>query len=241
MPITTPTANTFDVVPLGAPAQINATTVNPTELAAPVAETSQTQLTGILNKGGALMQQAAAVGNQQAASRGLLNSSMGIQAAQKAVYDYAVPIATNDANTINTMGTFNAGQKNQTLQSNANTANTVNQFNAQNENSVNQFNAQNANAASQWNAGQQNEAVLKAMDINSRETLGAIEANYKTLMQTNSSASDLYTQVMKNISDINMSIDVEDKATAIQSQMAYLNSGLTMIENLNGVSGLVTF
>ena len=241
MPVTTPTANTFAVTPLGAPIQVDPATVNPNDLAAPAAETTQSQLTGILNKGGALMQQAATAGNQQAASRGLLNSSMGIQAAQKAVYDQAVPIATNDANTLNTMASFNAGQKNQTLQSNANTVNSMGQFNAQNENAVSQFNAQNENAASQWNAGQQNEAVLKAMDINSRETLGAIEANYKTLMQTNSSAENIYNQAMKNIADINMSIDVEDKTTAIESQLAYLQSGLTMIQNLNGVSGLVTF
>lgn len=241
MPITTPVQNTFAVTPLAPPTQMAPTTLNPADLAAPTAETTQSQLTGILNKGGPLMQQAATVGNQQAASRGLLNSSLGIQAAQKAVYDHAVPIATNDANTLNTMATFNAGQKNQTMQTNVNTLNNASQFNAQNENTVAQFNAQNENAAAQWNAGQQNEAVLKAMDINSREMLGTIEANYKTLMQTNSSAGDLYNQVMKNISDINMSPDVEDKATAIQSQLSYLTNGLTMIQNLNGVSGLVTF
>ena len=241
MPVTTPTVNTFAVTPLAPPTQVAPTTVNTNDLAAPAAETTQSQLTGILNKGGALMQQAATVGNQQAASRGLLNSSMGIQAAQKAVYEHAVPIATNDANSLNTMSTFNAGQKNSTLQSNANTVNNTNQFNAQNENAVAQFNAQNENAASQWNAGQQNEATLKAMDINSREMLGTIEANYKTLMQANSSAGDLYNQVMKNISDINMSPDVADKYTAIQSQLSYLQNGLTMIQNLNGVSGLVTF
>ena len=241
MPVTTPVANTFAVTPVTPPTQVTAATVNQGDLATPTAETAQSQLTGILNKGGALMQQAAATGSAQAASRGLLNSSMGIQAAQKAVYDHAVPLATNDAATLNSMATFNAGTLNQNLQTNANAQNNTNQFNATNVNNANQFDAQNQNAASQWNAGQQNEAVLKAMDINSREALGTIEANYKTLMQANSSAGDLYNQVMKNISDINMSPDVADKETAIQSQLSYLNNGLTMIQNLNGISGLVTF
>lgn len=241
MPVTTPEVNTFAVTPIAPPTQITASTVDPTKLAQPTAETTQTQLTGILNKGGALMQQAANTGNTQAASRGLLNSSMGIQAAQNAVYDHAVPIATNDANTLNTMSTYNAGTVNQNLQSNANATNTANQFNASAVNNANQFDAQNKNAADQWNAGQQNEALMKAMDMNSREQLAGIEANYKTLLGANAAAGDLYNQVMKNITDINMSTDVADKATAIQSQMSYLQNGLTMIENMNGISGLVTF
>lgn len=44
-----------------------------------------------------LMKQAAAQGNQQAARRGLLNSSMGVRAAQTAMIDRALPMAQQDA------------------------------------------------------------------------------------------------------------------------------------------------
>jgi hypothetical protein len=192
--------------------------------------TTSEQLTGILNKGGALMQQAATTGNQQAAARGLLNSSMGIQAAQQAVLGQAVPIAQADASAINQTNQFNTQNQQRT-----------NELNVGTQNDWSKFNAQNQTAMNQWNAGQQNEAILKAMDVNSREQLANIEANYKQLMQVNSSAENMYNQVMKNISDIQMSDTVADKASAINSQLAWLRSGMTMVQNLNGVQGLVTF
>lgn len=177
-----------------------------TALATPT--TTSQALTGILNKGGALMQQAATAGNQSAAQRGLLNSSMGVQAAQSSVLSAATPIAQADAQALT---------------------------------QTSQFNAQNTNAQNQFNAGQQNEALFKALDVNSREQLANIEAQYKTQMQTSASADAMYSQVMKNISDIQMSDTVADKASAINSQLAWLRSGMQMVQNLNGVTGLVTF
>lgn len=234
----------------------------------------QEQLAGILNKGGALMQQSATMGNQQAASRGLLNSSMGVQAAQNAMISNAMPLAQSDANLIQNNQQWNAGAENQMNQYNASNvqqgnqwnagatnaqniqnagwqqqANSANQsaenqnrqWNAANQNDWTKFNAQNQTAMNQWNAGQQNEATLKAMDINSRESLANIEANYKQLMQVNSSAENMYNQVMKNINDIQTSETVTDKQTAINSQLAWLRQGMSMVQNLNGVSGLITF
>lgn len=225
MAIQTPAVSQFSPIATGAADQITPTTVDQSQLS-----TTQSQLTGILNKGGALMQQAATTGNQQAASRGLLNSSMGIQASQAAVLGQAVPIATSDANTLN-----------QNLQNNANILNTAEQANVSANNQFTQFNAQNANAAAQWNAAQQNEALLKTLDINSREQLANIEADYKQIMQVNASAGTMYEQAMKNINDIQTNKDIADKTTAINSQLAWLRSGMQMIQNLNGVSGLVTF
>ena len=194
--------------------------------------TAQDQLAGILNKGGALMQQAATTGNQQAASRGLLNSSMGIQAAQNAMIANAAPIAQTDANLIQNNQQWNAGAQNQ-----------QNQFNTTAQNQGAQFNAQQSNAMNQWNAGQQNEAAMKVLDINSREQLMNMEANYKTLMQANSSASSLWEQTLKNMSDIQSSdkLDAGSKQAALNNQLTYLRSGMTMLQNMNGITGLVTF
>lgn len=222
MPITTPQMEDANVVALQNPAQVTA--------AQTAGTTTSQQLEGILNKGGALMQQAATTGNQQANSRGLLNSSMGIQAAQSAVLGQAVPIASSDASAINQTNQFNTQNQQRT-----------NELNVGTQNDWSKFNAQNQTAMNQWNAGQQNEATLKSLDINSREQLANIEANYKQLMQVNSSAENMYNQVMKNISDIQMSDSVADKASAINSQLAWLRSGMTMVQNLNGVQGLVTF
>lgn len=222
MPITTPQMEDAGVAALQNPAQVAA--------AQTAGTTTSQQLEGILNKGGALMQQAATTGNQQANSRGLLNSSMGIQAAQSAVLGQAVPIASSDASAINQTNQFNTQNQQRT-----------NELNVGTQNDWSKFNAQNQTAMNQWNAGQQNEATLKSLDINSREQLANIEANYKQLMQVNSSAENMYNQVMKNISDIQMSDSVADKGSAINSQLAWLRSGMTMVQNLNGVQGLVTF
>ena len=212
--------------------QAGVATLDPNQLAQVAPTTTSQQLAGILNKGGALMQQAATTGNQQAAGRGLLNSSMGIQAAQNAVLSAATPIANADANAINSATQFNAQATNQTLTQNT-----------QNQQATNQFNAQQGNAVNTWNAGQQNEAALKTMDVNSREQLMNIEAQYKSLMQNSSSASGMYEQMLKNLSDIqgNKDMDAASKQSAIQNQLTYLRSGMTMIQNLGGLTNLVTF
>lgn len=212
--------------------QAGVATLDPNQLAQVAPTTTSQQLAGILNKGGALMQQAATTGNQQAAGRGLLNSSMGIQAAQNAVLSAATPIANADANAINQGQQFNAQATNQTLAQNV-----------QNQQATNQFNAQQGNAMSTWNAGQQNEAALKTMDVNSREQLMNIEAQYKSLMQNSSSASGMYEQMLKNLADIqgNKDMDAASKQSAIQNQLTYLRSGMTMIQNLGGLTNLVTF
>jgi hypothetical protein len=241
MAIATPQMQGFQAIAAGSPAQIAPVTVDPNQIQQPTAMTTQQQLAGILSKGGALMQAAATTGNQSAASRGLLNSSMGVQAAQGAMIDRAAPIAQSDASAINSMAAQNAQAYNNVLTGNANIQNSANQWNAAAQNDINKFNTTNANAAGQWNAGQQNEATLKAMDVNSRETLANIEASYKQLMQVNSSAENMYNQVMKNISDIQNNKDIADKGTAVNSQLAWLRSGMSMIQNLNGVQNLITF
>jgi hypothetical protein len=212
--------------------QATAAQLNPNQLAQMTPATASGQLAGILGSGSPLMQQAATQGNQSANARGLLNSSMGIQAAQNAMIQNASPLAQADANAINSASQFNASATNQTLGQNV-----------QNQQATNQFNTQQANAVSTFNAGQQNESALKTLDVNSREDLMNIEANYKTLMQANSSASGMYEQMLKNLSDIqgNKDMDAGTKASAIQNQLTYLRTGMTMLQNMNGITGLVTF
>ena len=226
-------------MPVGTPymedaalSQAQAAQLDPSKLAQATTTTATDQLGNILNKGGALMQQSANMGNAQAAQRGLLNSSMGIQAAQNAMIQNATPLAQANANALNQGSQFNAQTTNQALTQNV-----------QNQQQTNLQNAQQANSLSSWNAGQQNEAALKTLDINSRETLANIEANYKTLMQTNSGATGMYEQMLKNLADIqgNKDMDAGTKANAIQNQLTYLRTGMSMLQNMSGIQGLITF
>src|SRR5690606_16056061 len=55
------------------------------------------RLTGLLGKDNPYMQQAATVGRQAANRRGLLNSTMGVQAVESARISAALPIASQEA------------------------------------------------------------------------------------------------------------------------------------------------
>ena len=204
-----------------------------------------------------IMQQAEATARQAANSRGLANSSLAVGAAQQAVTNSMLPVAQQDATTYNNAEQFNANAENSARQFTAGAVNSANQQqaglvanaltqNASMGNQSAQFNAQQANAQSQFNASQQNELLKTTLDMNNRETLAGIEANYKTLMQANSSAGELYQQAVKNITDIqsNKDMDATTKASAIQNQLSYLKTGVDMIgkmDNIPGLDGLLNF
>jgi len=65
----------------------------------PEQATVASQMTGLLSKESPYMKQAATQGAQRATQRGLLNSTMGIQAAESARINAALPIAQQDAAT----------------------------------------------------------------------------------------------------------------------------------------------
>ena len=140
----------------GGAAQMAAALVDQAKINQHTAVTAEDRLLGILNNNSALMRQSATMGNQSAAARGLLNSSMGIQAAQNAMIQNASPIAINDSGQMNQVGMWNAGQLNTNLASNAGFQNAANQFNAGSLNSQRQFDANARNNVGMFNAGQTN-------------------------------------------------------------------------------------
>ena len=102
------------------------------EINAPT-DTVAGQLDSLLDKNNSYMQRAATKGAQYSNSRGMLNSSLGAQAAQAAAIDAALPIASQDASGYLTQGLANqdatnkAGGINAELESKANISNAANQ------------------------------------------------------------------------------------------------------------------
>lgn len=178
----------------------------------PAKQTTSGQLEQILKTDNPLMQTAATQAKQAAGDRGLLNSTMGVQAGQQAVINSATPIAQNNA---------------QTYASNA------------------QFNTQQSNAMNQFNTAEQNKLVQTSLDLNNRTELANIEANYKNLMQANSSAYTTWQQTLKNISDIQQNADMEagTKQAAVNEQTALLKNSFNMLGSMNNLnlSGLLNF
>lgn len=87
-------------------------------------QTVQGQVKGIIDADSPLMQQASTKAMQQTNARGLLNTSLGVQAGQAALYDAAMPMAQQDAGTYADAARTNAGEANTTSRFNADARNT---------------------------------------------------------------------------------------------------------------------
>lgn len=89
-------------------------------------QTVQGQVKGIIDADSPLMQQASTRAAQQSSARGLLNSSLGVQAGQAALYDAALPMAQQDAGTFADAAKTNAGERNTNSRFNADASNNRN-------------------------------------------------------------------------------------------------------------------
>jgi hypothetical protein len=235
-------------------------TVDPTK-------TVQSQVQDIIANNSQLMQQAATRADQASNARGLLNSSIAVGAGQDAVLAAATPIAQADAGIYANANLADASNKQQVNLANQNSTNTATQFstaaantvkaqNSQLETNVNLNNASESNKSAQvkeqlqadtgkFNASASNTLTNLGMDEQAKTGLATIEANYKELMQSQSSAGDLYKQMVLNASTILQSkdMDVGTKQQAINNQIALLNSGLGVIGKVANLDmgSLLTF
>jgi hypothetical protein len=183
-------------------------------------QTVSGQLNKILMGGSPLMQQAETEGMRLANSRGLLDSSMAVGAAQDAMIRNATPIAQADATANLGINRFNADSANKFEEFNTNSENVArsfgsqaenrsNEFNTQNKDTVNAQTAQNAFAAQQADAARmdkvnasnaQNAFVAQQADAARLDTVNAanFEASVKdyTAKQLAANSWDEHTQTM---------------------------------------------
>ena len=198
------------------PEYYNAQTISPTKWNIDDKQTVAGQIQGIIASNSPLLQQAETAAKQAANARGLQNSSMAVTAGQAALYNTALPIAQADA---------------QTYATNA-------QYNTETDNTTAKYNADATNTANQYNATATNNLLMQQMQENNKLQLADIEASYKTLMQLNASAGELYQQSVKNITDIigNKDLDSEAKDAAIEHQLNYLKQGMNMFGAINNIN-----
>jgi len=246
--------------PAAAPAaQATTTNANTTNWNVGKDQTVQGQLGTILDSGSPLLQQAETNAAQMANKRGLLNSSMAVSAGQQALVNTALPIAQQDASTQANAGQYNAEAANTTDRFNAGNANTTSQFNtgqtnqmasdqakmSQTDRLANQAATQQTLiksmdqqfTAQQANADNATKLQLQQMQSTTQKQLADIEANYKTLMQTNASAGEMYQQTLKNITDLvaNKDLDATAKNAAIAQQSTLLANGLAFMGKMSNM------
>jgi hypothetical protein len=208
-------------------------------------ELMSTQVNKIIAQDSPLMQQAGTEAKKQANARGLLNSSMAVQAGQEAVMNKAMPIAQYDAGVNTNVLDKNLSNTQQTNVFNAGQTQDVSKFNANNQQQNNQFNAGEANKMAIVNASESNDILAQMMDQQSKLQLADIEASYKTLMQAEASAMTLYQQSVKNISEILMNPDLTAaaKTAAVNNQNSLLKTGMEIVGKMSGLNldELLTF
>lgn len=220
--VTNTDGSTFNAMP-AAPQQQSFGYTPTTRSVDPTKETVQGQFTGLMAQDNPLITMARTNAKQQMNAKGLLNSSMAISAADAAAYQAALPIASTDAATYGQAARENQAYGNEALKTNTG---------AQNDAAKNNLTA--------WI-----DTAKANMDSATKTQLATIEADYKTTMQSSASASELYKQAVKNMSDImmNKDMDITAKNAAVQNQLYLLKSGMEIsgrIGNLN-LGGLLDF
>lgn len=157
----------------------------------PSTGTVQGQLGSMLDSGSPLMEQAGANGKMAANDRGLVNSTMGVQAGESAMIAAATPIATADATAYNTAAgqnqantqqanQVNSAAKNQINSLNTGAINTAIDTNAKGIINTNIQNSQNDTGIAQTNlnnASAQKVAAINDMSGLSKTALDAVQAN----------------------------------------------------------------
>lgn len=150
--------------------QSQATNVNPES-------TSAYQLAQITGSDSLLNTQARTYADQTSNRRGLLNSSMAVNAAHDAVLRNATPLAINDANTYANANTATSAAENASRQFGAQAGNTASLQNSQLGTSVNVTNAGAANEAGKFTAGASNTAAIESARNTLQTKLADIQAN----------------------------------------------------------------
>lgn len=201
-------------------------------------DTVEGRIGKIIAKNSAPMRQAETRGIQRMAQRGLANSSMAVGAAQGALYDYALPIAQQDAN-----NSLQVKGQNQAA------GNTQAQFKAGAENTA-ALGIQNAESSVA--GGMQQDAALAEIQKERDTYLNQMTVELEELRQKHdkviaagNQAGNLYAQAMQSIQAImaDETITPADKQTQTDKIIQMTDSGMALTGGINGLdlSQFLTF
>lgn len=234
------------------PAQLVQTNVTPQM-------TVQGQLNQVLKANSPLMQQARTEAMQQAASQGLLNSSLAGTAGEQALLKQALNIATPDAETYRGVGMANTQAANT-----MNLANAQNSMQAQQINSANTLQRNIANAELGAKVGMFNADLVyrgadsdanrrfqnyqlntslatdlfgRQMDNDNKLKLQDIEQRYQKDIQGSLNASSMYNSLVDQMGRINaMDVPGESKQSMLNNLFDVFDSQMNLQKNVLGLS-----
>lgn len=222
----------------------------------PTTETVEGRVESLLSKDNALMQRARAISAGQMAGRGLVNSSMGLQAGTAAMMDRAIPIASQDAQTYSQRAMFNTDAVNQGGMFNAGEANRLAATHAQlqTEQSIASQNlaAQRAMAEAQRSFQEQQNALDREQQARILEMQQAFQGSESALDRENqrwltefqvganqanipkAQVAEITLRLQDSIAQIAASPDMKPDAKAAQIKNAYdaANASIQTISTL---------
>lgn len=166
-------------------------------------DTTQGQLDSILSQDGPLMQRARALAAAQMQQRGLVNSSMGVEAGTTAMLDKAVPIANADANTYSTRAVTNMEATNQ-----------GNQFNVAQNNALV---GQGLSIASQMKAQKDQQAFTAGQAGLDREQQTTLQANQQDFQKGYLQTQQAFTSAQDDLNRAQQVALTDKSITAQQS------------------------
>lgn len=252
-------------------------------------ETVSGQLDRALSSGSPLIDRARAGATQNANSRGLINSTMAVQAGEAAAIDAALPIASADAGVYGNVAAANQQYGNQAGQFNAGATNTaaLQKSSAANQGLLQKTGAEQAQELQKQNiAGQshlqtqrtqdtkelagvelaaqkelqtmrdtqaanieniraQNQIALQELRGGQAEKVLGIESEYRNLLQTSVSATNLYGGLLNAMTSVatNSTMDTAAKQQAVTNMTTWLEAGLGLLGGVSGydLGSLLTF
>lgn len=224
-------------------ATVTAPTAQTTEWKPDAQSTVAHQVGMLTAQGSPLITQAQTATKQEANARGMLNSTMALQAGQEAAYKAALPIAQQDASTFAEAGRFNAGAKNTAMLTNANLAADAGRFNASAANAAQQQQQQagiqsgqmeQQAAINRTQIQQQYENQRQLLTAQTDEQLRMLDAQNGTKLSdsyraTSQSTYDAYIADVQRIQESDMDPDVKAAQVAnlqglYQTRQEFINT-----------------
>lgn len=212
---------------------------NPTNWNVTGNQTVAGQVRDLIAEDSPLQQQARTRAMQDANRRGLMNSSMAVQAGQAAMYDAALPIAQADAATQARSAAWNAEQNNQFKQFDANALNEAARFNTG-------IDADMARDAFSANA-QRDAAFEKSYNDMVSQVVGAANDQSLALLKHNLTQAGIgqeqSIEITKNLQNnilsiqMNSALNEETKRQYIQDLINNANTSLDLIHQASGMTG----
>lgn len=174
----------------------------------------------ITSENSPLMQRAASQAADTANDRGLLNTTMGVQAGQAAVMDLATQLAQGDVQ----VAESNAAEKNAMTIANVQQANAASQFHAAATNDAAQFAAAARNSVSQFNSQEAQQKAITAAQL--WDQAAQFSAQAKQAADTFN--ADSYNKAMQSYVDAkNAAIAAQNDAVNLSRRdTAQINAGI---------------